>query len=490
MKNTKFAKISLLILTLALCFGAVFAMNAAAEGEKTPEIISQNIKYSEKFQIMYAVDTASVAEGAVTLNVYTADPTVETGLQPVATMTVQEPTTDADILGNLGVESAYIFTTTKGVSYTEMATNYYAQAVDSQENKSAVKRYSVAEYFYERLALTGDNAANETQTALYNDALSFGNSTQLAINKEQDTNKLISNLRYVTVAGGTIDGYNAGLYPIGSALNLKADDGSMSAKWSVTPYNAGVAGETLKNQTAVTVTDADKLVVEFGESVVITYPEGYRNLDEFQPGDTIGSSTNNSNGLTSGGSAGKDWALVDGHGTVYSASAISSSKYINIAPAFTGKTYDAETSTAFEMSFDLKMNTSEVADNHLQFVLCVGTSRNIYLDFYQRDENGAMRDKLTIKAFHAPYTAQEFAANPADWFNVRMVVYENESDYIYIYINGDTENYLKANRDGKSPDFTNLTLRINGTQSTDDSCYLDNIFVGYTTEANPYKAAE
>ena len=77
MKKCNFAKISVLILALSVCFGTVFAMSANADNTGTkPEIISQNVKYTDQFCLMYAVDSSAVAP--VTLNVYRAVPNEET----------------------------------------------------------------------------------------------------------------------------------------------------------------------------------------------------------------------------------------------------------------------------------------------------------------------------------------------------------------------------------------------------------------------------
>ena len=217
MKNNKILRISLLMLSLALVFAAAFAMNInATETQQDPklEIISQNIEYGNQFKLMYAVDASTVTEAPVTLEIYETEPTEGVGAS--YTYTVSTPETVAKLN-----KSCYVFTT-NGISYTAMAQNFYIKAVDNAGVESAVKRYSVAEYLYERLA---DTTATEEQVNFYNEAIDFGASAEILFGgKTTDSADLMTKLAYVVVKGGTIDGYTTGVYPVGQTLNLKADD--------------------------------------------------------------------------------------------------------------------------------------------------------------------------------------------------------------------------------------------------------------------------
>ena len=123
MKNTSKTKISIFILSLALLICAVFAMSASAEeSTTTPEIFSQNVKYTDKFCLMYAVKADTVSGGSVTLNLYEEEP-VE-GLEPAAKYTVKNVTSAAD---SGAAYDAYIFTTA-GVPATALDKVFYVQA--------------------------------------------------------------------------------------------------------------------------------------------------------------------------------------------------------------------------------------------------------------------------------------------------------------------------------------------------------------------------
>ena len=216
MRNNKFVKISVLILALALCFGAAFAMSATAEEPAAkPEIISQNVMYTDQFCLMYAVGAS--AKAPITLNVYRAVPDSETPVD--STYTVSDVTDGAK--SGLG-KDAYIFTV-KGVGATDLGEEFYVQAVDADGNKSDLMRYSVAEYLYERLA---SDRATEAQKEFYNNTLTFGATAQTLFAEEGEEFTLITDYRYVTVVGGTINDYinESGIYPLGEKLTLRVPD--------------------------------------------------------------------------------------------------------------------------------------------------------------------------------------------------------------------------------------------------------------------------
>ncbi len=530
MKNKKIAKISITILSLALCIGTAFAMSISATETEAPKpvISSKNIEYNTEFSLMYAVPASTVTEGAsVTIYVHDTEPTeatYATGVAYTATApTAKDDPETPDVKEGSGLPyEAYIFTTA-GIGAKSFTDEFYVVAKDNSENGkwSDVVRYSVAEYLYERLATAGISKA---QKALYTGAISFGNGAQQALNgldpdKAADAAKLISNLRYVTVTDGTIDGYNTGVYPLGSALDLKADNGAMAAKWSVTPYTAGTAGETLINQSVVTVTDVDKLLVEFGETIVINYRNGYNTLDKFTVGGAMaGGYSNSSYGFQRAGGT-SQWENYEGRGVVLRADNLDSffnvvegdftkTNVLSILPYYAasgehvkGSThageYTASTGTAFEISFDMKLNTSGNGDDYIAMALTTSyTDRRFVARFYQY-EDGVQRNTLKVANNQNGATEyKEFDVNPDGWFHVRAVAYKSSynSDVQkwYIYIN---EDYTTENPDPlvlETPysagdyfaSFTRIFFYAEA-DGTNDGFYMDNVFCGYTNETEP-----
>ena len=226
--KTKFSKIALLVLSLALVFGAVAVITASADTK--PVITQQNVSYQGNYALMFAVD-ASTATAPVQLYCYDTEPTagtVGTLVDTTSNITVADSNEN-----NLNVDS-YVLKTT-GVAASKMTTYYYFKAVDANGNESEVVRYSVAEYLYERLA-SGD--ASETQTAMYKKLIEFGDAAQAHFTPDADP---ISTYNLVTVVGGVVDGYAQGVYVTGSTVT---PTGAGVTEWTVTTYKADGSTET------------------------------------------------------------------------------------------------------------------------------------------------------------------------------------------------------------------------------------------------------
>ena len=251
--KSKFSKIFLLITALTLILGVCFAITASAEGETAtkPEIISKNIYYTDVLSIMYAVDADTVAEGAVTLKVYTENP--ETAENPKAiTYVASAPQTEKI---NNEDKSVYVFIT-DGVAVKDMADVFYAQATDSEGNKSAVYTYSVVEYMLERLY--GGKTVTDVQKRTYEAALEFGAASQALLCPEDEIK--VDDYKYVRVEGGTANGVEKGMFVEGTELTIactaEVPAGSFFWGWNVT-----AGGKTVLKTTLTTLTLDDNTVI-------------------------------------------------------------------------------------------------------------------------------------------------------------------------------------------------------------------------------------
>jgi len=240
MKTKRNAKILVLVLSLVLVIGAAFAVMASAEDATKPVIFSKNIAYEGNFGIMYAVDATTVKEGTVTLNLYFAEPTAESTPDKVYT----DSTVDTIKAGGVSYQ-AYTFQTA-GVAAKDMTDVFYVQAVDSEGNKSEVVAYSVVEYMLERLY--GGNEITEAQKEVYEAALVFGAKAQ-ALLASTDPVK-VTDYKYVTVAGGTVDGVAKKMVASGTTVTPV---GEGAVAWKVTDVDTGES--TVANLgSAITVT--------------------------------------------------------------------------------------------------------------------------------------------------------------------------------------------------------------------------------------------
>lgn len=261
----------LLITVLAVALICAVALLSGAEAASKPEIVSKNIAYEGNFGIMYAVDASTVADGAVTLNIYSTDPAQ--GGQIVRTY-VDTDTESID--AGVGTINAYVFKT-EGVAAKDMADVFYAQAVDAKGNKSDVVAYSVVEYMLERLY--GGYELSAEQEDLYRYALMFGEKAQKLLAKGET---LVTDYRYITVGDEAYvqikdtalalqlpDGYNRWKLTdldTGAVTVLGANEAKVIGNVSVEPYLLIRGGgkynsiaQSFTNTTATALKDAGKL---------------------------------------------------------------------------------------------------------------------------------------------------------------------------------------------------------------------------------------
>ena len=150
MKNTKFSKITLLVLSLALVFGAVAVITASAETNETkPEITQKNVSYSTDLALQLAVK-ADTATAPIKLYRYDSEPAEGEVGTLVATADADDLVVADSTMNNLAYDSYVI--QAPGVKASNTAHYYYYKVVDANGAESDVIRYSVAEYLYERLA--------------------------------------------------------------------------------------------------------------------------------------------------------------------------------------------------------------------------------------------------------------------------------------------------------------------------------------------------
>ena len=473
MKKGKLIKISVFILTLSLCLCAVFAMSAnAADAQTTkPEIISQNVRYTDQFCLMFAVDSSAISP--ITLNVYRAVPNEET---PCENSYVVSSATPGSVSG-LG-KDAYIFTV-QGVGATKLDTEFYVQAVDAKGNKSDLLRYSVVEYLYERLA---SERSTEAQKEFYNDTLAFGAAAQLLFAEEGTTPELITSLSYVTVDGGTVNDFinESGVYRIGDTITLRTPN-AISSTWKVTTTSADGAKTTATVTDKYVVVDAVKTEFELvskkaHRSEVITFEDK-----------TDGTSDTTYFSKESGTVC--QYVYEEGRGMVLKATMSKANAGIytkNIDTSIASK----EEATAFEFSFDIKMNFDPLNTASRQYIIPAvrfdGASKRI-----TRIGMGHNPNKTNF-GFVNPKSGNEIQAIPdvdySDWFHVRIVYYEGDTNG-YVYINGtDTPFVLPYSGGGGSSGYTgdiSLIDRVDFLIENTDSLstiYIDNVFCGFTKD--------
>ncbi len=430
--KTKFLKVSLLILTFSLVLGAAVATIVSADGAEPqkPVIVSQNLVYGEDFQIMFAVDASTVTGGSVTFKLYGKEPAQ--GVEPLKTEVISTVTLTTDELAPPVDSYIYI---TPGISYSQMLANYYVVA-EADGKTSEVKRYSVAEYLYQRLA---DYNSSEEQVAFYNSSLAFGASIEEVVYNVAEADR-VTNYSYVEVADGTLsDGYSAGIYKNETTLtlsdttkawkNVKYDENGDFEIVDIVAGSFTVADAAMNNITADNVpsydpnTDTLNTVPVSQSALSIPAKSASADGKFFAPGDSAVSYR---------------YIKYAGHGVV--AAFDTSGGCVMTIPA-NDTSVSEEAATAFETSFDLRFIPKEGADinsvTEMKIKLRMYNKSNSRLGefwfLYKYDRTSAVPGSGQMHI--GGKTWNNYPVETSGWINVRMVVYASDLNHIYLYVN-------------------------------------------------------
>ena len=258
-------RLTALILTFVLLFGClsvlpVFAEEAAEDGQK--KIVAQNVVYSEKIQIAYAVDyDIDTAENDVKV-AYTVD-----GETKLATYWGVENVKGTD----------YPVFVTEGFHANEFTKQVSAVAYTGEEAPADAtpKLYSVGQYFYSMLYkqnyITKTEGKDGARKDLYLSAIEFGTNAQKVLD-DATGNALLDQYCFVYAADDVyINGDYAALVPAGTELTFAAA--------GATGYELTINGEIteLDGNTYTAVAGVKALVtgVGVGDYVnVMTYTDG------------------------------------------------------------------------------------------------------------------------------------------------------------------------------------------------------------------------
>ena len=376
MKKTNISKLLILALSVALLIGTVFAISASANTE--PKIVSQNIRYQGDFAIMLAIDASTVSGGSVMVELYDENPTSTS--VPVGTYSQNKVTTAN---GNLTVDSYIV--STKGIAAVDMTKPFYFKAIDGNNNESSVMRYSVAEYLYERLA---DATATTEQKNLYNAVINMGDCAQIVLSKETMTP--VSDYALVTCPdGGVIDNYPQGVYPIGTEVKPLLAGGNVE-KWTVVTYDDDGKSTTSSLNYGESITVSGRTEIYCG-NVAVSYKAGTSTFENLNVGDNISTDFFAfANGAT--GSIVKDTVYSKASNVIkFTYTAKNHAIHAYGRPA-TETGVSAEDGSAFEFSFDMKLDSISETDNSagrlLKVDVCHGS--NVPYREYLRIKNGKL----------------------------------------------------------------------------------------------------
>ncbi len=229
MKNSKFSKIGLCAVALALLLAAFVGISVHAENTpEAPQIVSKNVSYEGALHLYYAIPvTDSVTADNTVVNVYKTNPDTDASAELVGTYSGDE-----EYIEMLGGD--FIVVRTGGIPAKDIAKYVYAQPI-SDGVAGKVARYSVVEYLYERLYI---GESTEIQTNLYKSTLQYGIDAQAALDTKalaDGTVDPIADYKYVYAKDATIDaeGNNSGLYLEGESLTLTCTAEGVLEGWNL-----------------------------------------------------------------------------------------------------------------------------------------------------------------------------------------------------------------------------------------------------------------
>ena len=249
---------------LSLLVGMMAGFGVSAAEEPTVEIVSKNVYYADTLRLMYAVKATEGYDVAV--KIYNAeDELVGNGIAGDGEF-VQKTV-------NLDGVDCPVFVSDFGVPAQDIDTELFAVAELSKDGAvvktSAPVKYSVLTYLHERLSVASNATADQKE--MYRNLLKYANSADIVINEDADTDS-ISNYSYVTVTNGTVDGYDKGMYKVGTEISNLATTFTPTAgkvlAWEIVEYDE----KTPKGTTVIRATDFESYVVT-GYSAVITATE-------------------------------------------------------------------------------------------------------------------------------------------------------------------------------------------------------------------------
>jgi hypothetical protein len=157
MKNSKFVKILAFIAAIVLTVGVTFALCVSAEeavADVDLAVAGKNVVYGDTLTIQYAVSTSKVSSAA---KLAVADKNGALGSTSYSEIVTTDKIT--------GTEDSYYVFEVSGIPASDVCEEITVNVVDGDKIGPAMK-YSLAEYFFERLYSDGIVSAAEGK-ALY-----------------------------------------------------------------------------------------------------------------------------------------------------------------------------------------------------------------------------------------------------------------------------------------------------------------------------------
>ncbi|MBR3805508.1 MAG: hypothetical protein IKJ13_01560 [Clostridia bacterium] len=463
MFSSKSLKLFVFAVSFIIILSAFTVLGGASE-EAYPEIIGKNIVYTDKTALRFAVSPIAVDKNDIKLIL----------TKPDGTEKIISSYEESDVAIN-GVDGALIFTM-EGVPASAVC-DEYTVVVKSGGRESEPLKYSVAEYFFERLYSDGiinasfDNALAIRQKSLYLDYLAYAESSQELFRNyygEQGIT-LVSDYSFIGGANAVFANGKDSMLSSGSFYTAVTADETLSSdkrflnKWTVTYYGDEITTASVENGDTVEVlgiisvspayTDAKGdyyLSDEAGRRV------DYDTLTDIASGDTVYS-----------GSTGK-FEIADGALHFEDGSAESkemSAKYSLSYPA----SYNV---TVFE--FDFKLNQA-VSSYPIQIKMAKQTYPVFYKNTYDESYGTGYKLCMNVGSEYVP-----LGTPVGQWSTIRFEHYYDKA-VLKVFVNNEFVFDIATNKGSEGTPEICLTSNERGADS-DADLYVDNVYVGHLTK--------
>ena len=248
MKKFSFFKIASLALVCVMLLGAfmftTFANDESAD--ETVEIVSQNVYFDDKLELMFAVNAPAGHSVTATVN----------GEEVDVVLYATNPTDDNDVK-----VADYAYKLVQGV--VPQAIDTVVTFTVTYGETTVSKNYSVLQYLYERINVSNNRAEGE-ELVMFEALLAYADAANAYLDGATVS---FNDYKYVTVVDGTLDGYNTtGMFapdatPFGNIVANEYDAAAYHVEWDVSVD--GAAAERHDD-------DAIKTLAVSGKSMTVT----------------------------------------------------------------------------------------------------------------------------------------------------------------------------------------------------------------------------
>ena len=464
MFSSKTFRLFVFAISFIIVIVSVFAVSGIASAGTTPQIIGKNVVYTDKTALRFAVSPLGVDKNNVNLIV----------TKPDGTEKIISSYEESDVEIN-GVSGALVFTI-EGVPASAVC-DEYTVVVKSCGRESMPLKYSVAEYFFERLYSDGvinaasDDALAIRQRALYLDYLAYAESSQELFKNYYGGQgiTLVSDYSYIGGGHAVFDNGNDSMLSADSFYTTITADNTLSAdkrflnKWTVTTYGDEITTLTVANGATV---EASGIV---SVNPVFTDAKGEYYLSD-EPGeridyDLITDVPNDS--ISYNGDTGR-FEIADGALRFVDGDAESSEMGIKYDVAYPSS-YNV---TIFEFDFKL---TEAMSTYPIQIKL----ENQIHTIFYNNkyDSSYGTGYKLCMKIGDA-YVP--LGTPLGQWSTVRFEHYCDDKK-LKVFVNNEFVYDIATNKGSGANPAICLSPKERATDS-DANLYVDNVYVGHLTK--------